>query len=165
MTWRVQQTFAQQGEKSQGKGAYEGVLDRIAGKHASMRLDSASILEHVVAEYRALRASVLWLWSETIPTKQERDLAEVIRFDETIDQAIAEVTQRFADRATRYSDYFLGVLAHDVRNPLHPVALSFAPKSGHIDPQLDTMWRGLRRSSLRGPGWRRRRRIVPTEFR
>jgi signal transduction histidine kinase len=78
----------------------------------------------VVAEYRALRASVLWLWSETIPTKEERDLEEVIRFDETIDQAIAEVTQRFADRATRYSDYFLGVLAHDVRNPLHLIKLA-----------------------------------------
>jgi len=118
------QTSAQQREKSQGKAAYEDALDRITGEHASLRLDSGFILEHVVAEYRALRASVLWLWSETNPSNEEQDLDEVIRFDETIDQAIAEVTRRFADRATRYSDRFLGILAHDVRSPLNLINLA-----------------------------------------
>ena len=118
------QTSAEQREKSQGKAAYEDALDRITGEHASMRLDSGFGLEQVVAEYRALRASVLWLWGETNPTKEERDLEEVIRFDEAIDQAIAEVTRRFADRATRYSDHFLGILAHDVRNPLNLINLA-----------------------------------------
>jgi hypothetical protein len=32
---------------------------------------------------------------------EEQDLDEVIRFNETIDQAVAEVTRRFADKATR----------------------------------------------------------------
>src|SRR5437660_1663853 len=77
------QTSAQQREKSQGKAAYEDALDRITGEHASLRLDSGFDLEHVVAEYRALRASVLWLWSETNPSDEEQDLDEVIRFDET----------------------------------------------------------------------------------
>jgi signal transduction histidine kinase len=118
------QTFAQQREKSQGKAAYEDALDRITGEHASLRLDSGFNLEHVVAEYRALRASVLWLWSETNRSNEEQDLEEVIRFNETVDQAIAEVTRRFADRATRYSDRFLGILAHDVRTPLHLINLA-----------------------------------------
>src|SRR5260370_41953067 len=118
------QTSAQQREKSQGKAAYEDALDRITGEHASLRLDSGFNLEHVVAEYRALRASVLWLWSETNRSNEEQDLEEVIRFNETIDQAIAEVTRRFADRATRYSDRFLGILAHDVRSPLHLIKLA-----------------------------------------
>ncbi len=118
------QTSAQQREKSQSKAAYEHALDRITGAHASMRLDSGFGLEHVVAEYRALRASVLWLWSETNPSNEEQHVDDVILFDETIDQAIAEVTRRFADRATRYSDRFLGILAHDVRNPLHLINLA-----------------------------------------
>ena len=118
------QTSAQQREKSQGKAAYEDALDRITGEHAGLRLDSGFDLEHVVAEYRALRASVLWLWSETNPSNEEQDRDEAIRFNETIDQAIAEVTRRFADRATRYSDRFLGILAHDVRSPLHLINLA-----------------------------------------
>src|SRR5258708_36190499 len=59
-----------------------------------------------------------------MPTKEDRDLEEVIRFDETMDQAFAEVTRRFADRATRYSDHFLGILAHDLRSPLHLIKLA-----------------------------------------
>ena len=51
------QTSAQQREKSQGKAAYEDALDRITGEHASLRLDSGFNLEHVVPEYRALRAT------------------------------------------------------------------------------------------------------------
>jgi signal transduction histidine kinase len=118
------QTSAQQREKSRGKAAYENALDRITGEHASMRLDFGFGLEQVMAEYRALRASVLWLWSETNPSNEAQHRDEVIRFNETIDQAIAEVTRRFADRATRYSDRFLGILAHDVRNPLHLINLA-----------------------------------------
>jgi hypothetical protein len=87
------QTSAQQREKSQSKAAYEHALDRVTGAHASMRLDSGFGLEHVVAEYRALRASVLWLWSETNPSNEGQHLDKVILFDETIDQAIAEVTR------------------------------------------------------------------------
>src|ERR1700746_3936840 len=89
-----------------------------------MRLDFGFGLEQGMAKYRALRASVLWLWSETNPSNEAQDRNEVIRFNETIDQAIAEVTRRFADRATRYSDRFLGILAHDVRNPLHLINLA-----------------------------------------
>src|ERR1700757_3283948 len=64
------QTSAQQREKSRGKAAYENALDRITGEHASMRLDFGFGLEQVMAEYRALRASVLWLWSETNPSNE-----------------------------------------------------------------------------------------------
>lgn len=145
------QTSAQQREKSQGKAAYEDALDRITGEHAGLRLDSGFDLEHVVAEYRALRASVLWLWSETNPSNEEQDRDEAIRFNETIDQAIAEVTRRFADRATRYSDRFLGILAHDVRSPLHLINLAAehllidgASKKMRID-DASRILRGVRR--------------------
>lgn len=147
----IPQSSADQREKSQGKAAHEDALDRITGNHSRMRLDSGFDLEHVVAEYRALRASVLWLWGETNPSNEEQDLEEVIRFDETIDQAIAEVTRRFADRATRYSDRFLGILAHDVRSPLHLINLAAshllidgASKQNRID-DASRILRGVRR--------------------
>ena len=118
------QTSAQRQDKSQGKDTYGGTLDRITTAHASIRLDSGFQLEHAIAEYRALRASILRLWAQTKPSSEEQDLDEVIRFNETIDQAIAEVTRRFADKATHYSDRFVGILAHDARSPLNLINLA-----------------------------------------
>jgi len=66
------QTSAEQRAKSHGKALYKDALDRITREHASLRLDSGFDLEHVVAEYRALRASVLWLWAETNPSNEEQ---------------------------------------------------------------------------------------------
>ena len=89
-----------------------------------MRLDSGFSLEHAIAEYRALRSSILFLWVRTQPADEHVVLSEVTRFNETIDQAIAEVVRRFADKSEHYSDVFLGVLTHEVRNPLNVIQLS-----------------------------------------
>ena len=70
------------------------------------------------------RASILRLWAQTKPSGEEQDLDEVIRFNETIDQAVAAITRRFADQSTRYSDRFVGILAHDVRTPLNLINLA-----------------------------------------
>jgi signal transduction histidine kinase len=51
-------------------------------------------------------------------------LPEAMRFNETIDQAIAEVARRFADKSEQYSVVFLGVLTHEVSNPLNVIQLS-----------------------------------------
>jgi signal transduction histidine kinase len=51
-------------------------------------------------------------------------LAEVTRFNETIDQAIAEVVRRYADKSEIHSDIFFGILAPEVRNPLHVIQLA-----------------------------------------
>jgi phospho-acceptor domain-containing protein len=145
------QTLAQQQEKSEGKTAYGDALDRITTAHASMRLVSGFDFEHAIAEYRALRARILRPWAQTKPSNQEQNLDEVIRFNETIDQAIAEVTRSFAHRATRYGDRFVGILAHDVRSPLQLINLA----AEHLlvdgslkDPQVNDVsriFRGVRR--------------------
>jgi signal transduction histidine kinase len=130
------QTSAQQNEKSHAKDTYGDALDRITTAHASVRLDSGFQLEHAIAEYRALRASILRLWAQTKPSREEQNLDDVIRFNETIDQAVAEITRRFADHATRYSDRFVGILAHDVRGPLNLINL--AAQRLLIDGSLET---------------------------
>jgi signal transduction histidine kinase len=130
------QTSAQQHEKSEGKDTYGDALDLITTAHANMRLDSGFQLAHAIAEYRALRAGILRLWAQTTPSREEQDLDEVIRFNETIDQAIAEITRRFADRATHYSDRFVDILAHDVRSPLNLINL--AAESLLVDSSLET---------------------------
>jgi hypothetical protein len=118
------QSPEEQSEKSEGKGAPGDALDRISALHASMRLNSGFNLEQAISEYRALRSSILFLWVQSRPVGADVVLSEVTRFNETIDQAIAEIIRRYADRAERYSDVFLGVLTHEVRNPLNIIKLS-----------------------------------------
>ena len=118
------QSREEQSAKSEGKGVRGGALDRISALHARMRLDSGFNLEQAISEYRALRSSILFLWVQSRPPVDDVVLSEVTRFNETIDQAIAEIIRRYADRSESYSDVFLGVLAHEVRNPLNIIEIS-----------------------------------------
>lgn len=58
------------------------------------------------------------------PSDEDVNLSEVTRFNETIDQAIAEIVRRYAERTEHYGDVFLGILALEVRNPLNAIQLS-----------------------------------------
>jgi len=118
------QSLKGQSEKSKGSGARGDALDRISALHARMRLNSGFNLEQAISEYRALRSSILFLWVQSRPASNDVVLPEVTRFNETIDQAIAEIIRRYADRAERYSDVFLGVLSHEVSNPLNIIKIS-----------------------------------------
>src|SRR5687768_13310963 len=65
------QTAAQQAEKSKGENREEkdgGRINRASEKHGAGRVGSGFDMAAVVAEYRALRASVLRLWRESVPT-------------------------------------------------------------------------------------------------
>ena len=67
---RSHQTGQQQAEKSKGasRGWDEGAgLTRASATHGSGRVASGFELWAVIAEYRALRASVLRLWRESEP--------------------------------------------------------------------------------------------------
>ena len=120
----TRQSSTEQSEKSEGKGIRGGALDRISALHARMRLDSGFNLEQAIAEYRALRSSILFLWVRSHPSGDQVVLSEVTRFNETIDQSIAEIIRRYADKFERYNDAFLGVLTHEVRNPLNIIRLA-----------------------------------------
>ena len=58
-----------------------------AAAHGSDRRRWGFSIRDMVAEFRALRASVIRLWSRTTPRMNRRDL---VTFDEAIDQALAE---------------------------------------------------------------------------
>jgi signal transduction histidine kinase len=78
----------------------------------------------MVAEFRALRASVLRLWSDAQAEGDRASLEEVTRFNESIDQQLSESIARYAQDVDRSKDLFLGVLGHDLRNPLGAIMMS-----------------------------------------
>ena len=115
------QDAEQQAAKSQGRGV-PGALDQITAKHARIRLNAGFNLRHVISEYRALRASILHLYAASGAPLE--DAGELIRFNEAIDQSIAEILQHHEHSVTQYTTRFLAILAHDIRNPLNTISLA-----------------------------------------
>ena len=90
--------------------------------HARQRERQGFAVDQMVAEYRALRATVLRLWSAATSDAHEQDLEDVIRFNEAVDQAIAESLKAFVIEVDKTRDLFLGMLGHDLRGPLSTIA-------------------------------------------
>lgn len=115
------QTREEQSEKSKGRAPVEpNAPETAAQTHAILRARSGFEINQLVAEYRALRASVLRLWSESNPG-QDLDVEDIIRFNEAIDQAVAESVSHFHSQMTRFRNLFLGMLGHDMRTPLNSI--------------------------------------------
>jgi signal transduction histidine kinase len=97
--------------------------DTAAETHGQLRATSGFTLKQLVAEYRALRASVLKLWA--FKHVDGPDAArDVTRFNEAIDQAVAESVDFFVLETERWRNVFLGVLGHDLRGPLNAILLT-----------------------------------------
>ena len=103
--------------KSQGGGSAETM--KASGRlHADHRIQHGFTFRAVLAEFRALRATVLRLYEESGAS----DLTDVRRFNEAIDESLTESMDRFAVQTDMFRDQFIGVLGHDLRTPLGAVA-------------------------------------------
>ena len=115
------QTREAQAEKSKGRAPRTlGSPATAAQTHAVLRAQSGFDINQLVAEYRALRASVLRLWIDASPLG-EGSGQEIIRFNEAIDQAIAESVGDFHAQVEQSRNLFLGMLGHDMRTPLNAI--------------------------------------------
>ncbi|MBA3591268.1 HAMP domain-containing sensor histidine kinase [Methylibium sp.] len=115
------QSSDQQDAKSKGHGPRPLKGDTPAEEHASGRQRDGFGLVDMVSAYRALRASVLRLW-EMEGNFADRDaVAEITRFNEAVDQALSESVGLYSEQLDRSRELFIGVLGHDLRNPLSAV--------------------------------------------
>ena len=115
------QTREEQSEKAKGRAPkLSGAPETAAQTHAVLRAQSGFDIGQLVAEYRALRASVLRLWLDANLLDQSA-VEEIIRFNEAIDQAVAESVGHFQIQVERYRNLLLGMLGHDMRSPLNTI--------------------------------------------
>jgi signal transduction histidine kinase len=131
------QTDSAQRAKSQGHGLRDSA-DTAAEAHADFRRAAGFPIEAMVTEFRALRASVLRLWANSgLQGCDANGLAQLTRFNEAIDQAIAEAVGRYTQKAKRAGDLFIGILAHDIGNPLGTITMSaqLFVRSGQLSPK------------------------------
>lgn len=134
------QTEEQRSDKCKGEGDEEKVsqgLDRASADHAEDRADSGFDMMQLLSEYRALRASVIRLWRESLPDPSGRDLDDLTRFHEAIDQSMAEAVHSYTERVDESREMFLAILGHDLRNPLAAIKLagSVLGKNKGLDAQ------------------------------
>jgi hypothetical protein len=95
-----------------------------AQEHGTGRAESGFSVEELVAEFRALRASVILLWTEEQVTVGADEIEELIRFNEAIDQALSETITFFSEQVNRARNLLLGMLGHDMRNPLNAIQMT-----------------------------------------
>lgn len=118
------QTEHEQAEKSKGQAIpLINAAETAAETHAVLRARDGFDIEQMTAEYRALRASVLRRWVNACEPART-DLQDMIRFNEAIDQAIAESVRAFSTQVEQSRNFFLGMLGHDMRSPLSAILLS-----------------------------------------
>jgi signal transduction histidine kinase len=115
--------------------APSGIDESAAESHGTLRHTAGFDLPQLFAEFRALRASVLSLWSRSEASRVPgQGIEEVTRFNEGLDQALAESVERFSVNLAASRDMFLGVLGHDLRAPLSTISASNRTLA---EPQLD----------------------------
>ena len=134
------QSGAAQSEKSKGHTDAEP-QDPVtaAEEHGGGRARSGFTIAQMVAEYRALRASVIRLWTSELDTLTPENIDNMTRFNEAIDQSLAESVAEYTDSLDRSKELFLAILGHDLRTPLGAILASaqfMLDSAGLKDPHL-----------------------------
>lgn len=120
------QSSAEQITKSHGEGPAK-YPQSAASLHGRLREVSGFSLVQLTAEFRALRASVLRLWLPNIGEFTEEVHEELVRFNEAVDQALAESAATFSEHNNQTRERFLAILGHDLRTPLAAISMT-----GHL---------------------------------
>ena len=106
--------------KSEGR-AVRASSETAAQSHGRLRAGAGLSVSQVVSEYRVLRAVVVRLWLDAQDTLKGDDVLDLVRFNEAIDQAIAESVAFHTTEVARWRDMMLAVVSHDLRGPMQAV--------------------------------------------
>jgi signal transduction histidine kinase len=123
---RISQSEEVRHEKSLGERPLKEPtpVARTARGHAAERLALGFTLNQLVAEYRALRASVVRRWRDEIGEVRGGEVEELTRFNEAIDESLTEAVGWYNSRVEDARILLNGALAHDLRSPLGAILMS-----------------------------------------
>ena len=121
----TRQSASEQAAKAKGEGPEKTPsLDEAAASHGELRHTVGFDLVQMTSEFRHLRACVIRLWVNSLESPDLGYFQDMIRFNEAIDEALAESTAAYAEQVNRSRDIFLAILGHDLRAPLQAVKMS-----------------------------------------
>lgn len=135
--------------KSQGLSSRPACKESASSAHGRLRYASGFTLLQLIAEYRALRASVLKLWDEQCVDLPADSVRDITRFNEAIDQSLAEAAVAYSDRLNETREMFLAILGHDLRSPLAATltAGAYLSRPGAFDAQVEQIGIRIKRSA------------------
>ena len=110
--------------KAKGQSPALPVAARAGTAHGAGRAQSGFSMEQVLAEYRALRASVVRMWTAQSGEVTSTDVEDLTRFNEAIDESLAVSVNQFAQDVQDAKETFLAILGHDLRTPLGAIQSS-----------------------------------------
>ena len=87
---KTAQTAQEQVDKSKGVASPYHPSDSAASVHGMMRSNEGLSAFEIAAEFRSLRASILRLWLPQIDVMTKEVVTDIIRFNESIDEALAD---------------------------------------------------------------------------
>lgn len=108
-------------------------FDALAEGHALQRLGFAIDLDTLTLEYSVLRRVILeeLLLVESTPEARR----SLIDCNEAIDHAVLGAVRRYSARRDHIRERFIGILGHDLRNPLNAIVMAsgLLKKKGALD--------------------------------
>ena len=120
----TEQSAAEQSKKAKGNAVDDTPVETAAEEHGAGRAESGFSVAQMVAEYRALRASVIRLWTESQGELTSGDLEQLTRFNEAIDQSLAESVVRYSEQQDRAQEISVAIMGHDLRAGLTAIRAS-----------------------------------------
>jgi signal transduction histidine kinase len=149
---KTPQDKLEQSEKSKGRAPDPATKeDTAAEKHGKGRAESGFTLDEMVAEYRALRASVVRLWTKELKEITLVDINDLTRFNEAIDQSLTESITEFTVGLDSSKEMFLAILGHDLRTPIGAIMTSakFMVETNELPEPHLTLAKRIVSSSMR----------------
>jgi signal transduction histidine kinase len=120
---RTRESEGEQKLGSEGGDKVDPSLEGAAMLHARERISSGFDIVQVVAELRALRASVMRIWQASHPAPHAGQVDDLIRFSDLIDQLMAISVEAHSAHLEPGRRFFMRVIGHDLRQPLCSVRL------------------------------------------
>ena len=103
-----------------GQGSHDGAygsFDRLT--------PAAESISDPLHAYGNVRASFTRIWLED-RRDGTPDIDALVAFDDALDRHLAHTVKRYEQRVQEEHDVFIGILAHDLRNPLHAIMMTAA---------------------------------------
>lgn len=115
--------------------------------HAVQRLQRGIDLATLTKEYALLRSTIIRDLM-VIPSSQ-LIIEQLARVNEGLDEAIHGAVRRYAHLRDQVRDRFIGILAHDLRNPLNGIAMASLHLADAKREDLQTLAVTMHRSAQR----------------
>src|ERR1043166_2515075 len=115
-------------EAIERNGASALPMKGLPNLHAALRVREGYDLRQVVAEYRALRRVIheLYSISGTFHAEQLPAMQALTVMDTAVDAAIVDAVDQYALDREQSRDMFIGMLGHDLRDPLNTIMFGIA---------------------------------------